>query len=275
MPAMLTPDYNSVRAGKKKPLPQDLEAPYRLHNKSVEQQAGDYDTIMSGYKDLIGAYQPGGRFDISREFKDPTPFSYERSAETGQALSNLRTLGQTGGYTANELSDLRSRGISPIRAAYANALREMNRGVALAGGRSSNLNAARAKMAREQSEILSQQMDNVNAGIAERVAQNRVGLAPAFASAANSENTLANEMKARNAELMAQAQRDKLSINERMGGEIGQALQGMTNLYGTTPALANLYGKQAMEGTQLQQGIKESNQQMKNRRQGIYLGAMR
>lgn len=250
------PEMRLSRGGLINP-PNSLEGPYKLYNKAVEQQAGDYDSIMSGYKNLISGYQPGGQFDLSRNLNAPEQFNYSRSGKVGQALSNLSGLSQSGGYTSDELASLRARGVSPIRAAYANALREMKRRVALSGGRSANFNAASSRMAREQSEMMAEAMNNLNASLAERVAQNRIGIAPAFASAANQENALANEMRARSTEANNQFDRDRVMLKRELGSNIGDALRGMTSLYGTTPALSNLYGSQAGNAAQLQHQINQ------------------
>ena len=58
-----------------------------------------YTPFLAGYKDPFNSY--GGFTEFS----------------------------QTGGYSPNDIANMRARGISPIRAAYANAERELGREV--------------------------------------------------------------------------------------------------------------------------------------------------
>src|SRR5439155_1590310 len=92
-------------------------------------------------------------------------------------------------YTDQGIADIRARGISPIRAIYANAQRNMDRQRALSGGYSPNYNAASTKMAREQSSIISDKVTDVNAQLAQAIAANKLQAAPAYSSAAAGEDT--------------------------------------------------------------------------------------
>lgn len=171
-----------------------VEGSYGLYNTAVNQQASDYGNIMQGYKDL--ASSPG--------------------------YQNVANLAVTGGYSPEDQASIRERGISPIRSIYASANRDIERQKALQGGYSPNYAAVKAKMAREMSDTISNKTNDINAGLAERIAQNKIGLAPTFA-----------------------AQGEK-------------PLQMQASLYGTTPALSNLFGSQALQAAQLQNNINQA-----------------
>src|SRR5215831_13209722 len=157
-------------------------------------QGEDYDTIMGGYRSLAGNFPSAA--DLARNTLAtyrPTQmtaaqYAYSPSADVSSSLSGLSGLAQTGGLSAADQQALRERGVSPIRAAYAAAQRNVDRNRALAGGYSPNYAAATAKMAREQSDITSSKMNDINAGIAEMVQKGKLAAAPAYASAAEAEN---------------------------------------------------------------------------------------
>lgn len=305
----------------RKPILPPVDTPlmnqYKLYNSGVQQNAEDYHDIMGGYKNLIaqvgnnasprGTFQPLQTQPLQNtSIQGPQQISaaqydYNPTAAVTSSIANLGELSQTGGYSQQGIADLRERGLSPIRSVYANANREMERGRALSGGYSPNMNATRAKMAREQSGLLAGQVTNVNAGIAQNVAQNKLSVAPQYASAAQrdsetrgmygSKNTdainRANEINAANATKAGQdqldlakfntgnamdmakfnssGQMDMLKFNEalRSGDQtkIMQALEGMKSLYGTTPALANLFGDQAMQHAQFGNQVTQQNKQ--------------
>lgn len=168
---------------------------YGLYNTAIEQQAGDYGNIMNAYKGL----------------------------QNGPAVQNLQDLATTGGYSEADKQNIRERGISPIRSIYSSANRDIDRQRSLQGGYSPNYTASKAKMAREQSNIISDKVTDVNAQLAQNVATNRINTAGTYANAAI------------------------------------QPVQGQQSLYGTTPALASTFGNQALGAAQLQNQINQGN----------------
>lgn len=201
--------------GPKPPVQSDpLTTQYNLYNTAVGQNAEDYSSIMKGYKDLLARSQ------------SPT-------SDYTQSMGNLRELSKSGGYTPEGIAEIRARGVSPIRSIYAGANRDIDRQRSLQGGYSPNYGALKAKMARELSSSIGNQMTNINADIAQRVAGNRLGIAGTYSSAARDPNQPGME-----------------------------ALRGMTSLYGTIPAMASTFGNQALQGAQLQNQItNQGNQQ--------------
>lgn len=79
-----------------------------------------------------------------------------------------------GGLSEGDVGNLRARAATPIRAAYANAEREIGRNRALQGGYSPNANAALARMAREQGQATADAGQNAEAGIAQMRQQGKM-----------------------------------------------------------------------------------------------------
>src|SRR5215510_9688103 len=80
----------------------------------------------------------------------------------------------TGGYSPQDIQDLRARGIAPTRAVYQNAMDDIDRQRALSGGYSPNYIAAKAKLTRDLSQSISDTNVNVNAALADAVRQGKL-----------------------------------------------------------------------------------------------------
>lgn len=244
---------------------------------SIPQQAEDYSTIMGGYKGLM---EGGGGYDplISQYSKMVTgpegkfnPAVYTQAPEWGESYGMLKGLAETGGLNATEQGDLRARGISPIRAVYANAQRGLDRNKALSGGYSANYGAASAKMARELSESVAGATTNVNAEIAKMVQEGKLKATPELANMAAGKNELMNKIGMANSENEMKANQNKTANmtgwSNALSGKAGNsldALKGMTNLYGTTPALVNTFGNQVQNSQQMAMTAAQQRQQNKN-----------
>lgn len=187
--------------------------PESLYGTATQQGAEDYSSIMQGYKDLIA--------------KNNQP-----NSEYSSAVTNLGDLAKTGGYSEGDKSDIRARGISPIRSVYSSAMQNVDRQRSLSGGYSPNYGAVQAKMARDLSSTISDKNTDINATIAQNVAGNRTANATGYANAAKTQSEIPM-----------------------------QALQGMTSLYGTTPANAALFGNNALQRSTLQANVNNQGQQ--------------
>jgi hypothetical protein len=260
---------------------------YNVYDASVSKQAGDYDDIMRRFRNI---------YDDANRLNDPsklslanyTPYkaaqtTYTKSADTTRALAELQDLAATGGLSDADQQNLRARGVSPIRAMYATAQRDMDRQRRLNGGYSPNFGAVTSKMARDQSSLIADQMDKVNANIAEMVQSGRLSAAPNYASAAQAESQLKHGIAESNTTNRQQANRDNAMglfdagrFNAQNRNELMRktqddrvaAARGMTDLYGTTPALANLYGSQARND-------RDFTADQKQRKQTNRIGAFR
>lgn len=242
--------------GKKK-KPSGVEEMYNLYGDATGQQSGDYTDIMGKFRDL---YSNAGRTDNYR-FNPITAeqTTYNKSADTTKALAELEELSRTGGLNEADQQNLRARGVSPIRAQYATAQRDMDRQRRLAGGYSPNFGAVTSKMARDQSSLIADQMDKVNANIAEMVQTGRLSAAPNYASAAQAESNLAHDVAVGNTSNRQQANMFNASglfdSRRQQHNDQMSAAQGMTQLYGTTPARSQLYGNQALNTAQFQNQV--------------------
>lgn len=90
------------------------------------------------------------------------------------AIAGYGDFAQTGGLSPQNIADIRARALSPIRANYALAQDELQRGKNLAGGYMPNFAPALAKMAREQSYAMSDANVNTSAMLAEAIRSGRL-----------------------------------------------------------------------------------------------------
>lgn len=231
---------------------------------SATNQAGqDYSDIMNKYRSLYDAAgNAGSTLGANLNYNVTIP-TYQTSGDYRNAINNLSSLSQNGGYSAQDLSDLRARGVAPIRAAYQNAQNDITRQRTLQGGYSPNFTAASAKMAREMSSQMADQVTNVNAGIAQNVAANKIATATPYASITAGEQANRNQFDLESANmanqfglnrLNAQIQSYALPFQTKLS-----ALSGMRDMYGTTPATANMLGTDALNIAQLQEAMKQNN----------------
>lgn len=118
-------------------------------------------------------------------------------ADYADIMSGFRNFANTGGFSPEDIAQLRARSISPIRSVYSSAQRDLNRQRSLQGGYMPNYAPALARMAREQSMSQAEATTNANAGIAEMVAQNRLsglqGMLSAFSAYPSSSSSYGYE----------------------------------------------------------------------------------
>jgi hypothetical protein len=199
-------------------------------NQASDAGQSDYGDIMNRYRSFLGGNTgvggaAGGGIAQS-SYSDPF-----------NSYGGYQDFSKTGGYSGEDVSNLRARGASPVRAVYANAERELNRNRALQGGYSPNFAAASAKMAREQSQGGADAMQNVNAGLAQMVQQGKLaglgGMAGIEGQRLNADlqNSMFNAGQ-------ANSMSGEAAANQLRG------LQGMNSMYGTTPGMSNMFGDQ-------------------------------
>lgn len=113
----------------------------------------------------------------------PAPAPVAQPASTGpsgptgpydQVLSGYSKFAETGGFSPEDLSAIRARSVSPIRANYANAMRDVDRQRALQGGYSPGYGVLRARMAREQGQAGAEATTGAEANIAEMVQKGKL-----------------------------------------------------------------------------------------------------
>lgn len=105
--------------------------------------------------------------------------NYGNSAITG-AQGNLSRLAGDGGFSGQDIQDMRSRAISPIRSQVALGRDEIGRQRSLNGGYGPNNAAAISQMVRNSGQQMSDANVGVNASIASNRAANRLGASQAL-----------------------------------------------------------------------------------------------
>lgn len=224
------------------------------YNEAAGQAKADYGNIMSGYS------------DFRNNLGGPSKFSYQnvsapRPAELGEsygylreAMPGYRDFANTGGYSAQDIQDLRARGMSPITSAYGNTMRELDRARALGGaGGSTNYIAALSRAQRDQPQQLSDAMQNVNAGLAESIRQGKeFGLSGITGTGATmgglSSQEAGRQLQASLANQAADLQTQQMGEQSLQNLRQMQlaSLGGQSSLYGTTPGMASMFGNQAL-----------------------------
>lgn len=180
-------------------------------NVAADRGEADYGNIMSGYGSMLGRPASNQNFG---------------------AYGGYQNFANTGGYSGQDIQDLRARAISPLRGVYDRAQSELSRNRSLQGGYSPNYAAASAKMTRNLAHEIGDANVNVNASIADAIRQGKL------------------------AGLGGMTDIDKAKMSEALSnrGYDMSALAGMSNLYSATPGMASMFGNQ----------LANSNQQLGN-----------
>lgn len=173
----------------------------------------NYDEIMNNYRNF---QNQASQFNLNPADR----------ANVQGAMSRYQNFADTGGFTPQNIQDIRARAIAPTRAAYQQGINQVNRSQALSGA--SNAPAAIARMSREQAQGASDASVNANASIAQAIQQGKL---------AGTQGLAATSLAEQNAQLMADQIRNQLGLAGN---------QGMSSLYGTTPGLASMFGNQVL-----------------------------
>ena len=153
----------------------------------------------------------------------------------GNIQSQFQRFADTGGYTPEQLGNIRARAVSPIRSIYSGARRDIDRQRSLQGGYSPNRTAALGKMAREQSYATSDAATNTEAALAQMVNQGQrygtSGMAGMYGATPGLASTFGNQA-IQNQQLQNQMARgmtqDQISASQLPGAwetSIGRASQ--------------------------------------------------
>lgn len=94
----------------------------------------------------------------------------------GQPISfaGFQDFAKTGGFSPEDLANIRARAVSPVRAVYENAQQNVNRQRALQSGYSPGFGVLQARMQRQQGQGVSDAATNAEAGIAEMVQKGKL-----------------------------------------------------------------------------------------------------
>lgn len=160
------------------------------------------------------------------------------------ALGGYRNFAESGGFSPQDITNIRARSIAPIRAMYQQGMDEVERAKNLAGGYMPNYGAAMAKMQREQSYRIGDQALNTEAEIAQQVRQGRLaglGGLGNLGMGINQQGLQAAELASKNALGWSQEQRLKSQVptnfQQALGnvsGTMGVIGQGARTAVGMT-----------------------------------------
>lgn len=241
------------------------------YNQAIQQQMGNYTDIMNQYKQ----FQQG---------LTPTTFNFQkvnadRPKELGQAYGYLneampgyRDFAKTGGYSNQDIQELRARGISPIRAAYGNTMMELDRARALGGASGTpNYIAALSRANRELPGQMADAMTTVNAGLADSIRQGKqfglqgisnTGSTMGGLASSEAGRMLQAQMANQDADLRAQGM-NEASIQAMRQMQLA-SMGGQANLFGTTPGMSNMFGNQALNSWNQRMGMEQNRMGMGN-----------
>lgn len=197
-----------------------------IYQSALSQSAEDYDSIMNQYKNL------------GRDVKDSNSYSPVRF-EQNRDFGGLEDFTKTGGYSDEDISNIRERSISPIRSIYDSASRNLNRQKNIQGGYSPNFGAVQAKLARDMSSAIGERTTAANANIAQMVQQGKLAGSTALAPIKARENEFKNQF------VQSEAARKQQSKDTDYN-KILETIRGQQSTYGTTPALASTFGNQVL-----------------------------
>lgn len=200
-----------------------------LYDTSANMQMADYRRLMDDYSAL--AREGAGKNNVGFD-----KVTYNRTPEMEEAFGGYRNFMNTGGLSDVDQANLRARGISPIRAVYANSINEMERQKNLAGGYSPNFNAAAARMRSGTSQQIADQVQNVNAAIAEMVQKGKMFGTEGMGNLSVQDTRFGQDAQHANLNAALEIARNNL-IDPRF-----QALNAQASLYGATPGLARTFG---------------------------------
>lgn len=217
------------------------------YQQAANRAGQDYGDIMQGYKDFAGQNQQ------KTNLANVTNASYNRSPEMSHAMGTFGEFADTGGYTPQQIQELRARGVSPIRSTFASGMQNLQRQKALQGGYSPNMTAAIARMQGGLGSQLAEQTSNVNAGIAEAQNRNRLSGATGLGGLSSTDAELATRVALQNAGAANQASMFNAGQQNQMGqfnAGLGlEGLNGQRSMYGTSPGAAATFGNQVLDSS--------------------------
>lgn len=248
------------------PLSQDYANYFR---DSVARQTKDYGDIMTGYQDFSKGLTPT-RFSFD-------PVKYKRPEELTEgfgylreAVPGYRDFAKTGGYSDQDIQELRARSTSPIRAAYGNTQMQLDRSRALGGaGGSPNYIAAVSRAQRELPGQMADAQTNINAQLADQIRQGKLaglagisGIGSTMGGLSQNEAQMIQQALLANQAADLQAKGMTESSLQNMRQNQLASLAGQSGLYGTTPGQASMFGNQVLNAYQARSNAESQRNQM-------------
>ena len=91
----------------------------------------------------------------------------------GNIQGQLQNFATTGGYTPEDIANIRARAVSPIRSVYSSARRDLDRNQSLQGGYQPGRATALGRFAREQGQATADATTNVEGALAQMINQGK------------------------------------------------------------------------------------------------------
>lgn len=173
--AELPPTKESLNTVVKELNAQGIQVKFATHGANQELESDDKiiypDGTMNDFINNVG----GADAKYQRSYVEGGPNANKQGGgvagqaqnDYGNIMQQYQDVAKTGGYSQQDLANIRSRAVSPIRSMYSSAKSGIERQRALQGGYSPNYTAAMAKMSREASMNAADATTNAEAGIAE------------------------------------------------------------------------------------------------------------
>lgn len=228
------------------------------YNRSVEQDTADRANIMGGFQN----YMKNAKFSFK-------PVTAERPAELGEAYGYLREampgyreFASTGGYSPQDIQELRARSTNPVRAAYGNTMMELNRARSLGGnGGATNYIAAASRAQRDLPQQLADAQTNINAQLADQIRQGRLAGLSGIESVGGKIGGLSSDEAGRQLQAALANQGADLQTQQMANAAQQFGLSGQAGLYGTTPGMSSMFGNQALSAYNARLGMEQARNQ--------------
>lgn len=207
------------------------------YQNAVPQQMEDYKNIMQQYRDYAGSTK--GFEPISAK-----NVKYSRTPEMAKALAGYGGFADTGGFSEGDKSNIRARGLSPIRSIYANMQNELLRQKNLQGGYSPNMGAVMTKLGSQASQQIADRTQDIEGQLAEMIQKGKLSGLSGLGSLASEDIGFGQraQMANQDAALRAAGMNMQGSMNDpRLA-----AINAQASLYGATPGMAELFGRQVL-----------------------------
>ncbi len=232
-----------------------------LYNQASTGNLKDYQEIMDNYRNLLekaSSINPAETFGQERigygdyaSGKNAIGLDPTQAGNVNEAIGHYKDFANTGGYSPQDIQNLRARAIAPTRAVYGNAQNQLERTKALSGGGLTNYAAASAKMNRDLAYGISDANVNANASIADAVQRGKLAGTAGLAQTALSQQAaqlqvdqINNQMKLAGLGGLTEVDRQILSAEITKRNQELATLEGQRNLYGTRPGLTETFGNQ-------------------------------
>ena len=168
--------------------------------------------------------------------------------DLSKAAAGYGDIAQTGGYSNQDIANIRERAGQANQTIFDNANSQIARGRNLTGG-GANTNATVANLARGEAQGVSSTNLNTESNLATMIQQGKLAGLGGLASTAGTQGSLENQAA---------------GINESAGAataaNVDSANRGQASLYGTSPGLTSTFGSQLLDSS----GQMINTQQLQN-----------